>query len=239
MTSRKKVLILGATSGIGLGVTAEFLNRGYEVLGVGRSTQALENLQKEHPQKLHIEKFDLAQCECGAQLAEWTQKYGHFDIYFLNSGVASDKGFKRWSVEREALDVNVMGTTAFLMAAVESLGKADLLGTIAVNTSIAGLRPLRQAPIYSATKAYLIALLGALRGQLRRTMPGVCLVDIRPGFVDTQMAGGKFWLVPIPKASRQIVDAIFQEKEIVYISKRWRLIAWLLQVIPRQVFERF
>ena len=61
-----------------------------------------------------------------------------------------------------------------------------------------------------------------------------------PGFVDTDMAKGEgqFWVASVDKASRQILNAIKNKRKIVYITKRWRLIAVLLKLLPRQIYDR-
>ena len=64
--------------------------------------------------------------------------------------------------------------------------------------------------------------------------------SVRPGYVDTAMAKGEglFWVAPVQKAAEQIFDAIKQKKKVVYISKRWRLIALLLRIIPFSILKR-
>jgi short-subunit dehydrogenase len=67
----------------------------------------------------------------------------------------------------------------------------------------------------------------------------VVVTDVQPGFVDTRMAAGnKFWIASPQKAARQIVSAIRRRKRRVYVTRRWRLIAWLLQVVPDAVYAK-
>jgi short-subunit dehydrogenase len=66
----------------------------------------------------------------------------------------------------------------------------------------------------------------------------VAVTDVQPGFVDTRMAGGDFWMVPVEKAARQIVAAIRGRKKHVYVTRRWRLIAWLLRIVPDALYAR-
>ncbi|MFM7090093.1 MAG: oxidoreductase, partial [Bacteroidota bacterium] len=64
--------------------------------------------------------------------------------------------------------------------------------------------------------------------------------DVRPGFVDTDMAKGEgqFWVASVEKATRQIFIAIKQRKKMVYITKRWKLIAIILKGIPGKLYNR-
>ena len=66
------------------------------------------------------------------------------------------------------------------------------------------------------------------------------MTDVRPGFVDTDMAKGEgqFWVTSVEKATRQIFNAIKQRKKMVYITKRWKLIAIILKGIPGQLYDR-
>ena len=68
----------------------------------------------------------------------------------------------------------------------------------------------------------------------------ITVTDVRPGFVDTDMAKGEsqFWVVTVEKAARQILGAIVRKKKIVYVSRRWRLIAILLKLIPAPLYEK-
>jgi short-subunit dehydrogenase len=68
----------------------------------------------------------------------------------------------------------------------------------------------------------------------------IYFTDVRPGFIDTAMAKGEglFWVAPVQKASLQILDAIKQRKKVVYITKRWSLIALVLRIIPYSILKR-
>jgi short-subunit dehydrogenase len=68
----------------------------------------------------------------------------------------------------------------------------------------------------------------------------ITITDIRPGFVDTDMAkgDGKFWVATVEKASKQIVNAINAKRDIVYVSKRWKLIAILFRILPSVIYKR-
>lgn len=65
------------------------------------------------------------------------------------------------------------------------------------------------------------------------------VTDVQPGFVDTRMAAGnRLWIASPQKAARQIVGAIRGRKQRVYITRRWRLIAWLLRVVPDALYSK-
>jgi len=68
----------------------------------------------------------------------------------------------------------------------------------------------------------------------------ITVTDIKPGFVNTAMAKGDgiFWAAPADKAALQIYNAIERKRAHAYITHRWRLIAWILKVMPNCIYER-
>ena len=67
------------------------------------------------------------------------------------------------------------------------------------------------------------------------------MTDVQPGFVDTAMAKGEgvFWAAPSDIAAGQIFSAIRKGKEHAYVTRRWRLIAWVLKAAPGWLYHRF
>jgi short-subunit dehydrogenase len=67
------------------------------------------------------------------------------------------------------------------------------------------------------------------------------VTEIRPGFVDTPMTRGQagmFWVASPEKAALQIINAVQQKRKLVYVTRRWRLIAWLLQSMPDWLYDK-
>lgn len=66
------------------------------------------------------------------------------------------------------------------------------------------------------------------------------VTDIKPGFVDTDMAKGegKFWVAPAEVAAEQITSAIVNKRKHAYITRRWRLMGWLFKLMPEWVYRR-
>ena len=233
----KNYLIVGATSGIGLEVTKNLLINGHSVFGIGRNINELDQLKPEYP-KLFTFKYDITSLSSNAVLEAAQAKLGVIDVVFFNSGVAAGGNLKNWPEVYSTIQTNVSGTTEFLINAYHYMKKNNPDGVLAVNTSIAGLCGLRQSPVYGASKAYLINLCQALRAKKNKECKGLTITDIRPGFVDTKMSGGEFWQCPAPKAAEQIIKAIKRKSSVVYISRRWRLIAIILKLLPRVLIER-
>jgi short-subunit dehydrogenase len=68
----------------------------------------------------------------------------------------------------------------------------------------------------------------------------VVVTDVQPGFVDTAMAKAerKFWVATPEKAATQIFAAVRQQRKVVYVTRRWRLIAWFVKAMPDWLAQR-
>ena len=90
------------------------------------------------------------------------------------------------------------------------------------------------APAYSATKAYQINYMEALRKKAYKSGGSITVTDIRPGLVDTVMAKGDglFWVMPVEKVAHQIISAIRKKKSKAYVTKRWHVLAIINKNLP-------
>jgi short-subunit dehydrogenase len=135
--------------------------------------------------------------------------------------------------------LNVLGFAGMVNVAVahlETRGSGHLVGI----SSVAALRGNGVAPAYAASKAFVSNYLQGVRYRFNKLKLPIVVTDVQPGFVDTRMAKGDrlFWVASPETAARQIVAAIRRRKQRVYITGRWRLIAWLLQVLPDAVYSK-
>ena len=68
----------------------------------------------------------------------------------------------------------------------------------------------------------------------------ITVTNILPGYVDTDIiTGPTFWMAPLEKAVPQIYDAIKKKKRKAYITKRWRLVAIMMKVVPPQILIKY
>ena len=113
-------------------------------------------------------------------------------------------------------------------------------GHIVGISSIAAIRGSGEAPAYNASKAFVSNYLEGLRQKARKSGIAITVTEIQPGFVNTAMAKGEglFWVSSPGKAGQQILKAVNSKKKHAYITKRWRLIAWLLKIIPGWIYNK-
>jgi short-subunit dehydrogenase len=235
----KKAIVVGASSGIGHQLAILLAANGYKVGITGRRDQLLLNLQATNPDQFIVSVFDVTDIAAvPQQLKQLTDELGGLDLLVLSSGTGKINPALDTTIEQEINTLNVAGFTAIANWAFNFFQKQSF-GHFAAITSIAGIRGSRQAPAYFASKAYQINYLEGLRQKAKNTKLPIYITDLRPGFVDTAMAAGEnlFWVAPVEKAALQIYKAIENKRDVVYIIKRWQIIAFLFWILPKAIHK--
>ena len=235
----KKAIIVGASSGIGNELAKILVENGYEVGITGRRKPELEKMRESRPESYVISSFDCTTENNTEKLTDLTNKLGGLDLLILSSGTGYLNEKLNYEIENKTNLLNVNAFTEIVdwtFNYFEKEGKGHLV----VISSIAGIRCGRIAPAYNASKAYQINYLEGLRQKATKTKNPIYVTDIRPGFVDTDMAKGEgqFWVATKEKAARQIFGIIKKKKGIGYVTKRWLIIAKLLQLIPNGIYKK-
>jgi len=236
----KKAIVIGATSGIGKELAKIFSQNDHIVGFAGRRTHLLDELKNELPNNSFAKHIDISQTDKAIkQLEELIAEMEGVDIIVISSGVGYVNKDLQWSPEKETIDVNVSGFSAMANVAIHhflSKGSGHLVGI----SSIAALRGDGDAPAYNASKAFVSNYMEGLRKKIVKLGLSITITDIQPGFVDTAMAKGDglFWVASPSKAAQQIYNAIEKKRKHAYITKRWRLMGWLMKVMPEFIYNR-
>lgn len=237
----KKAIVFGATSGLGWALTELLVKNNYKVAITGRRKHKLEELQSKYSESIIIKQNDIQQVdEVEKVFNEIVNEFSKIDLIIQSSGVGYVNPKLEWDKENETMLTNVIGVTKLYDLAYNLFRKQGF-GHLVGISSIASIRGNRAAPAYFASKAYQKAYLESLYIKTKTiSSKKVFITDIRPGFVDTAMALGEgiFWLVPLHKAAKQIFTAIKKKKRVAYISKRWRLIAYVLKLVPTWILKK-
>jgi short-subunit dehydrogenase len=236
----KSAIIIGASSGIGRALAVTLSFDGYRVGVVARRTDLLARLQEELTGSCVIKTIDVSQPELAMpRLRELIEELRDVELFIVSAGTGFENAALEWESERDTIAVNVLGFAGMVNVAVrhlETRGSGHLVGI----SSIAALRGNRVAPAYAASKAFVSNYLQGVRYRFTKPKLPIVVTDVQPGFVDTRMAKGDrlFWVASPQTAARQIAAAIRGRKRRVYITRRWRLIAWLMQVLPDALYSR-
>jgi len=236
----KKAIIIGASSGMGKELCRILVRKDYAVGITGRRENLLKELQSESPERIYYRAFDIRDMsKTTKRLRELIRELGGLDLLVLSSGTGFINEELDPEPEFQTIYTNVTAFTD-IMTFTYAWFEKHPPGHIAAITSIAAIRGNPVAPAYNATKAYQSNYLEALRLKSRKSGRPVTVTDIRPGFVNTDMAKGDrlFWVSSPAKAASLIYNAIRRKKRVAYISRRWRLFAILLKLAPRWMYEK-
>ena len=236
----KKAIIIGATSGIGKSMAELLLREGFEVGVTGRREELFQYIKTQENSRIVFKKMDVQNLSTLESICnELAHQMGGLDLLIISAGIGEENKNLNFDVEQSVIKTNIQGFTCIADWAVRYF-KEQGYGHLLNISSIGGIRGNGIAPSYNATKAYQINYLEGLRINVKEYASSITITDVRPGFVDTEMAKGEglFWVAPVQKAAEQIFEAIKQKKKLVYITKRWRLIALLLRIIPFSILKR-
>ena len=230
----KNAIIIGASSGIGRALANVLASNGY---GVGLASRR-ENLLREVAGNIRTPTFvkviDVSKpIEAMQSLRELIAEMKDVELFVISAGTGFINPKLDWELENETIGVNVSGFTAIANVAAAHLA-ARGSGYLAGISSIAALRGNPAAPAYGASKAFMSSYLQGLRYRFAKLRLPVVVTDVQPGFVDTPMAKSprKFWVASPEKAAEQIFAAIRKRRKHVYVTRRWRLVAWLIKAMP-------
>lgn len=197
----KRILILGATSGIGRALGSRFIKEGSFVIATGRRQSHLDSFVSEHgSDSCAAFPFDLSNLSSiPAFVEKITKTYPDLDLVFVNAGIQRGHRFN----EPESIDLDVIQSEMSLnYTAPVAFTKAILPFLIAnatpekprallYTTSCLAIVPLVRAPNYSASKAGLHAIVLCLRAQLQDSSPGVKVLELLPPAVQTELHDAK------------------------------------------------
>ena len=182
----KKILITGATGGIGNCLVEKFDNFGSNIVATGTNEEKLANLKKKFP-KVHIEKFKLDEHKKIEEFIDGIEKkLGGLDILVNNAGITLDNLSIRLSEEnwKKVLDINLTSTFLMCKASIKKMLKKKY-GKIINITSIVGHTGNLGQANYSASKAGIVAFSKSLA--IEYAKKNININCVSPGFIKTEM----------------------------------------------------
>ena len=200
----------------------------------------LDELYQKYPSKTIPTKADITNLEEIEQAINALHKeMEYIDLAIMCSGTGNINATLDYDVERPTIDTNIVSWT-FAIDMFYHIFEQQGNGHLVAITSASGLRGEPMAPAYSATKAYQINYMEALRKKAYKSGIQIIVTDIRPGLVDTAMAKGEglFWVMPVEMVTSQIIAAIRKKKSKAYVTKRWHILAILNKNLPYWLYKR-
>lgn len=233
----KRILIIGASSGIGKALAVQYAAEGNIVGITGRREGLLREIKELNPSNILTSTFDVKDEHCLEKIDELIADMQGLDILVYSSGIGHLGTKPDWALDHDVLHTNAIACVK-ICGHIFNYFIDKPSGQIAIVSSIAALRGGGSAPAYNASKALVSSYAESLNMQAAILGKPIVVTDVKPGFVDTAMAKGegKFWVMPVEKVARQIIKAINSKKRKVVVTKRWRLVAALMKYMPSSVF---
>ena len=247
MNTRKKIVIVGATSAIAehcarLWVQGSAVELTLVARDMDRTERVAADLRVRSPHSeirvLPAQFMDPLAIEA---LAEAIAARGEIDTLLIAHGTLPEQGTCQGSLAacRAALEINGISPVLFAEAFAKHMERAGH-GTLAMIGSVAGDRGRKSNYVYGAAKGLMTRYAQGLQHRFAGTRVKVVL--IKPGPTDTPMtahlksAGAK--LAPLEDVARQIVDAIERGQALVYVPRKWRAIMWVIRHLPGAIFNK-
>jgi short-subunit dehydrogenase len=233
----KKIIIIGATSGIGEALAKEYNKKGCKIGIAGPSVTKLARIAQEMGTNFFYQPLDI---RIKKELEEGIKKLitalGGMDIFIIcaGTGYSCETGYLdlRLELQEEVVAVNITGFIDAIEYASNYFTTYNQ-GHIVALSSILCLRGSAEAPAYSASKAFIANYLAGMRQYYKNKNIPIVVTDIRPGSVHTAMGqASSFWRSSGETAAQQIYKAIEKKKKVAYITRRWVLISWLFKLVP-------
>jgi short-subunit dehydrogenase len=239
----KRVIITGASSGIGAALARSYAAQGAALGLIARREPELKQLAAQLGGDCAVYALDVRDA-AGLQhaAADFTARHGCPDVVIANAGVslgtlteyAADA-----QVFQEVIDINVMGmvkTFQPFVANMREAGKGALVGI----ASVAGYRGLPGAAAYSASKAAAISYLESLRVELRAS--GVKVITICPGYIETPMTEQNpypmLFIMSAETAASKIMSIIESGQTFAVIPWQMAIAARVLRMLPNWLYDR-
>lgn len=237
----KRVVIMGASSGIGLAVAKAFASRGVHVGLAARHTQTLQDLKNSYPDFVEFASIDVTKPEATEQLEELIGRLGGMDIYLHVAGIGYENLTLQPERETEIINTNAVGFARMVCAAYRYFTCKGIKGQIAAVTSVAGTNGIGRLSAYSSSKKFAQTYLVALEQLANAEDAGISFTDIRPGWIRTDL------LLPDTKYPMEmnleevlplIIKAIVRKKRVAYIDGRWGALARAWSKIPNRLWVK-
>lgn len=243
----QRMMIIGATSGIGREVAEVLAAQGVRLALAGRRVELLRELQQKYGrEQIAIAQMDVTEPSSVEALEALLSEVGAPDVLLYASGVGKQNPDLEEVRELNTVRTNCEGMVRIVDRFINYVKREPAYtkqhkAHVAVITSVAGTMGMGQAPAYSASKSMQSAYIVALAQHGRMQHLPIIFTDIRPGFVATELLNpAKHYpmLMSKAEAARYIIRGIERQKRIVIFDWRFRLIVALWRLIPRVLWER-
>ncbi len=238
----KKIIIIGASSGIGMRVATDFARLGWRVGIAARREEQLKSLKEKYPDRVEYMTIDVTAQDAVDRFYKLIELIDGMDYLLYAAGCGWRNPDLDNAVDDQTVLVNVYGFTRIINAAYKYYKQTASLhrGHIAAITSVAGVKGIGISATYSASKRYQWTYLQAIDQLAHQQHVNVDITDIRPGFVDTPLLNGHGYPMEmsVNYVAPRLESAMLRGKRVAVIDSRWAVVTALWRMIPDALWRR-
>lgn len=230
-----RILITGASSGIGRELAKLYATKDNELILLARREDRLQELQS---QLLNAKSVEIVAADVGEfdELQEKIRDIGIVDTVILNAGISLGHSLEITPFYdfKKLYDVNLLSNHAILEVLLPQF-KAKGSGKIVFISSLASLISMPTSVAYSSSKRAMNAYAEGIRYKYKNS--GIKVINILPGFIKSEMTDKNSFKMPFlldtDAGAKRIYDAIAKEKRFYPFPFRFYLIIKLLNLLPQ------
>jgi decaprenylphospho-beta-D-erythro-pentofuranosid-2-ulose 2-reductase len=237
------VLLLGASSDIGMAIAKKFASGKFDLQLAARKPEQLKPLESDIRIRYGVNCNSLAfnALEYETHAVFFNSLEPKPDISICVFGILEDeeKSFDDWDLTKRMIDTNYTGAVSILNV-IAKYYIAQKKGTIIGISSVAGDRGRASKLIYGSAKAAFTTYLSGLRNKCFKEH--VHVMTVQPGFVYTKMTENQLLPKSITSTPEQVANNIYnaylKKKNVIYVKWYWRYIMRIIQIIPEFQFKK-
>ncbi|MEA1983956.1 MAG: SDR family NAD(P)-dependent oxidoreductase [Campylobacterota bacterium] len=237
-----KILITGASSGIGAELARQYATKENELTLLARREEKLYELRKELYEKVKSIEVIVADVAEFEELQRKIAKIDSLDMVILNAGISlghKGRGVPPLADFKRLYDVNVVSNHAILEVLIPLFQKQKS-GKIVFISSLASLFSMPSSKIYSSSKRALNAYAEGIRYKYNRE--GIKVINILPGFIKSELTDKNEFNMPFLLGTKEgvarIKTAIDRDKYFYAFPFRFYVIIKLLNLLPNFLREK-
>lgn len=238
MSERRKIVIMGATSGLGLRLAEAYASLGWRVGVAGRKDGTMKVLKDMFPEQIEWAHIDVTKQNAPDELLKLISKLEGMDVYLHSAGIGYENPGLDIAKDVATVETNGTGFVRMVDAAYRFFSKMSekgVKGQIAVISSVAGTKGIGRLASYSATKKLQQTYIQALEQLSNDTKLKICFTDIRPGWVRTPLLEADRlypMTMEMDEAVPLVMKAIKKRSRIAVIDCRWAVAVFFWRLIP-------